>query len=136
MSDNLLNDLKAFESTQEGRKTPHIQGFKEDLNIKFEDRGPFLRQTPDSGPLLCQRPDSGPFLCQTPDSGPFLCQTPDSGPSLCQTPDSGPFLYQRPDSGPFLYQRPDSGPFLPSFLFSDEESILDVSNTAISSGLY
>ena len=86
MSDNFLNESKAFESTQEGRKTQLIQGFKEDLNIKFED--------------------SVPFLCQTPDSRPFLCQ------------------------------RPDSGPFLPSFLFSDEESILDVSDTAISSGLY
>ena len=126
MSDNFLNDSKAFESTQEGRKTQHIQGYNEDLNIKFEDRGP----------SLCQTPDSVPFLCQTPDSGTFLCQRPDSGPFLCQTPDSGTFLCQRPDSGPFLCQRPDSGPFLPSFLFSDEESILDVSDTVISSGLY
>ena len=98
MSDNFLNDSKAFEISQECKTqtTQHLHALKEDLNIKFED----------SGPSLCQTPDSGPFLCQTPDSGPFLCQ------------------------------RPDSGPFLPSFLFSDEESILDVSDTVISSGLY
>ena len=128
MSDNFLNDSKAFEISQKCKTqtTQHLHALKEDLNIKFEDSGPFLCQTPDSGHFLCQTPDSGPFLCQRPDSGPFLCQTPDSGPFLCQTPDSGPFLCQRPDSGPFL----------PSFLFSDEESILDVSDTVISSGLY